>query len=97
MLPQELRAFDIGPGFQRVQVSGKRRFRIHHHRLAARQVNHHVWTQPPVLGAPLFLLEEVAAVEHARHFGYAPKLNLAPAATALGDPQRRHQVIGLRA
>ncbi len=97
MVGEFLFLFMLVGGFERFEISGKRRLGIDNDVLAAGQLDNHVGAQAAFFGAGAFLLEKVTMVEHAGHFNHAFELQLAPAAAGLWCAQGFDQIAGLGA
>ena len=82
-------------GLGRAKECVERHLRIDDHVSPARQVDHHVWAETPVLTRGRHLDVEVAMVQHPGHLDDPAKLHLTPTAPGLRGPQRSHEVLRL--
>ena len=93
--PQRDGAVLVGRRLGRGQVGIERRLDVDDDLPAVRHVDDHVGAQRAVLALHVHLLDEIAALDHAREFGEPPQRHLAPLAAHFGSAQRGDEVARL--
>ena len=86
----------LGRGFMRIQIACQNGLGIHDDLPPARQLDHHVGTEPTAVDRDGLLLEKIAMCHHAGQLGHTLERDLAPLAADGRRPQRLHKVAGLR-
>ena len=95
MIGLHLRRRSIVTGRDIVQERGKRHLCVDNDRASTGHQHDHVGTSRAVVAIGGHLLDEVAVLHHAGHLDDPTKLDLAPAPSLLGGPQRGDEALGL--